>query len=215
MQIQKYKIPYPQQILNGKSGLSSKDIAEALDIEHKHILEKINRPEFKAMCSYNNWELVAAATNSKGRGRPGKVVSMETNIAKAFVATTAKKEGWGYLKFLLDCERVATELMPKLIKQNEELKKELASLTQKKLSGKRTNSIPAPVSYAEDIFGETQVMEIRWVKKTDLSELELARAIKRHCLAVGAGAINRAKELDEKADSTDRKIHYKVKKLLS
>jgi len=213
-----YKMPYPQELLGQKYGLTSRDISLALDIEHKNILQKIARPEFKAMCEYNGWNLAAAAAKTNERGRPGIIFAMETNIAKALVATTSKKEGWGYLKFLLDCEKIATELTPKLIAQNEALKQENAFLKAQKgplkLPSNRKDAIPAPVSYAEDIFGDMQVMEIRWVKKTDLSELELARAIKKHCLAVGAGAIERARKLDHTTDLKDKKLHKNIQTLL-
>lgn len=217
MSLEKYKMPYPQGLLKDVYGLTSVDIAQALDMPLYQLNEKIRRPEFKAMCEANNWEYIATAIKSKSRGRPTKIFIMETNIAKALVATSASQKGWGYLKFLLDCEKVAMELMPKLINENELLKirlKAAESKEYKRLPGPKTDAIPHPVAYAEDLFGEEQVIEVRWVKKKDLTDLELARAIKRHCLATGAGAIEKAKKLDEQADNADRKLHKRVKSLL-
>lgn len=209
--------PYLQPQLGNIDGLTSHDIAKALSVQPKRIIEKIERPTFKEMCATNGWELVAAASYSGKRGRPGKVYTLGTRAAKAIVATFDSVAGYKYLDFLFECEKVATQALPKILEElnNLKLENEMLKNKPKRLKGPRTDCIPTPVTFVENLFGEIVAIETKWIPKSQLTPQELNRATKRHCLAVGQGAIQKAKLLDEKVDIADKNKHKKAIEILS
>lgn len=67
-----FRKPYFIPELNCE-GLSSVDIAEALNVPFSRINEKIERPAFRDMIANNRYVLIAAAIKSEGRGRRAKL----------------------------------------------------------------------------------------------------------------------------------------------
>jgi hypothetical protein len=66
--------------------------------------------------------------SENGGGRSYWVKVLPVLDSKMIVALYRNAIGRSYLKFLLECERVATELTPKLIAQNQELHQKLKAL---------------------------------------------------------------------------------------
>ena len=196
-----FKKPYYIEVL-GEEGLTARDIADALDINLFHAHEKIKREQkesksliFKYIVYtfYNENNLLV------------ETYAMNIMTAKAFVARWKNHIGDSYLKFLFECEKVATELMPLLLDENKLLKEKLSLAeysaiknSKKLLKKQKQGLILAPV-YERNIF---DLMELRWEmrQKETLDEISKLKAEIRHNQKVMKGLVNSALDKQEKLD---------------
>ena len=91
--------PYPQPSLGNELGLTSSDLAKSLGTEHKHVLQKIRRISEEKLRSMG---FIVEASIEARLG-----FSLSTDTAKFFIAKWDNDIGLGYLKYLLQCEKVA------------------------------------------------------------------------------------------------------------
>ena len=102
--------PYPQEALGGEFGLTSQDIANALGARHDNV-----KRHMKAISALDKTFTLTGWKVSFGGGRPGEIFIVPVSESKMVVAKYANEVGTGYLRFLIECEKVATELTPQLI----------------------------------------------------------------------------------------------------
>lgn len=205
--------PCPQEILNGEIGLTSLQIAMSTGIQLKHINEKIRRPEFQRLCKTNGYDLVAVATKSGKRGRPGQTFILSRRASKALVATLDIEVGNRYLDFLFDCEekveRAQLELMP-LLEKITSMQSELDELRkQKYLPGPRSDMIPVSVSEIT-LWGTEEIVRYELRKKDELSELSLLKSKIRHMHKMQKGLALKVDELAGRLDCEEVKKNNKI-----
>lgn len=110
--------PYPQAELNGELGLTSKDIAKAIDVPIERVNKKIKRLLSDKKRSEHflqlNWHFHPYGIKSESPkiGRPETAYALNILAAKAFVAKYESKLGREYLNYLLRCEQVAEQQVP-------------------------------------------------------------------------------------------------------
>lgn len=103
-----YAKPSPQPALHGEMGLSSKDLAKSLGVFHKNILAKIRRLNESVKWVGLGFRLAAYEADE---------YSLNTDLAKAFVAKWDNENGWGYMRYLLDCEKVVESKQQPLLSE--------------------------------------------------------------------------------------------------
>lgn len=171
--------PYPQPELNCELGLTSLDIARAIDVNHKNVAQKIIRYKREGLFDEMGWHL--ASFEDKRPNQPGrrqKHYSMNTRAAKAVVARYNNRAGLGYLNYLFDCEEIVEKKVPELLKKNAELQEQVRELTRptvkRKNSGYMITTKTPIITY--DLFNEPRCVVHKEKKAfTELSELELER----------------------------------------
>ena len=185
----------------GCEGLSSMDIARSLNLNHKVVLQRFHRKHFKKLCNDVGFILASRCAEVKTRGRPSKIYLLETNAAKAFVATHGSLEGHKYLQFLIACEQVVLEELPKLLEQIKAYKARIAQLEtpmkQKTLSGSRKDMLPVPV-YAEDMFGGVFVQKWELAHRDSMTEIAQLKSKLRHAMKVITGLTKGTEDLHER-----------------
>jgi phage anti-repressor protein len=129
----KFIQPYAQEALGGELGLTSKDMAFALDLPHYELIKDLRGRHYFETLKQAGFEFREISLNSKGRGRKGKAYVFTIDAAKAVVAVSRTSFGIHYLRYLLDCERAIEQGLPKLEAKVKELVTELRE-TREKLS---------------------------------------------------------------------------------
>jgi Phage regulatory protein Rha (Phage_pRha) len=119
--------PYSIQQLGDELGLTSEDVAKALGTNHRNVIESI-----QTISSIIPGFAVKTALLKNEKGRPTKLFLLTTDEAKLVTARYGNDLGLGYLKFLIECEKVATELMPKMAARIRELEEEIGFLRSRK-----------------------------------------------------------------------------------
>lgn len=186
--------PYPE--LNGEPGLTSEEIAISLGAQHQHVAHRIRKISERLQIS------VASRMEMTGdKGRPKLVYILPVFLAKMVVARYENEVGFAYLRFLLECERVATELVPKLLAQIKELEARLqiAAPAKKPKALPKQKTVLKTTEFVihDGLFGE-QVIE-RIFKRTVQSSLTEAEILEAKMVALIlqnegiAAAINRIK----------------------
>lgn len=135
-----YRGPRPLEQLGGNEGLLLSDIAEAIGAKHAELRQKMER-SFVAVCNHLKLQTVAFATHHPRSGRPFQTYAMDTAAAKAFLAKWDSPKGWDYLGYLLKCETVVEQKVPKLLdalkSENERLAGLLAQATKPKITRRK------------------------------------------------------------------------------
>ena len=187
----------------GEDGLTAYEIAQSLDIEVKHVHEKLKRSAWKSATSWNDCivaytieqEIQEVTGHTYKRGV--ETYALSIRAAKAFIARWENNLGDGYLDFLFDCEQAATEILPKIIAENEALKSSLARATkplQIKASKKGCLLVP---EFMPNIFGQLELI-FKWKKKTDISEKEQQLAREKKITESLLGLTTALKDVQDK-----------------
>ena len=166
--------PRPQPELRGELGLTSQDVADSLGVQHSHLKQAIRD---LARVDETFVDSRRKVTGTGGRAR--ELVILPVDFAKILVAQYKSKVGIGYVRFLLGCERVATQDVPKLRELLEELKGRFEALNEDnsrlrtenqviakalpKASVKREKRYRVPVLYG-NMFGDG--MQVRYELRT-------------------------------------------------
>lgn len=193
-------------------GVTSRDIAESLGVEHRNITEKLHRIDVDLWQTAGwNFAVCTAKTTKKGiRGRHQKTWCLNIRAAKAFVARWNNEKGVGYLNFLFSCEAAA----PKLIEEIASLRQERAQLQLKieilqkprhrYIPGQGTVAYLVEARMTKDMFGNEYVEKIRKAIKVDkLTECELREWRIQHRAAIMEGISKKQKEeIDDRATET-------------
>lgn len=161
--------PYPQPLLGGRLGLTSEDVARSLRVNSKVIRLKLRRSSFISDWKKQNFVVVSIETETI----PSSYV-FDVNAAKAFVGTYNNDIGRSYFSFLLNCERVVLEEIPKLIEENRQIR-ELAAqhIRPRRVTSNGVKMISKPVPHKEkDIFGNERLF-IKW-ERVPLDSLQPA-----------------------------------------
>lgn len=180
----------------GFEGLWDWELAQSLGVLIQHVREKWRRNKKTLMkLGFNVYTL-----KSDGEmGRPAERVFFSTPLAKYFVATWVNDLGISYFRFLLECEKVATELTPTLIKKIEQLEAEnevlKASAEQPKQLNKGKFAI-VPV-FGKNLWDEDEVVAYEYVEKETASPVDVARGKLHHNAKVQEGLLRSS----EKAQS--------------
>ena len=181
----------------GEDGLTAGEIAQSLDIPREHVVQKLNRgwsaKASKAVKSFN----ITIAMKNNINGLDVEEFHLNTRAAKAFVAQYQNDMGFKYLDFLFDCEQAATEILPKIIAENEALKSSLARATkplQIKASKKGCLLVP---EFIPNIFGQLELI-FKWKKKTDISEKEQQLAREKKITESLLGLTTALKDVQDK-----------------
>lgn len=152
----------------GDFGVSTLDIAKALNAKHFDVTRKYMRQkEF-----YDTLGSAPYVVNLKDvQGKSVKGWYFSVTLAKYIVASWKNERGAGYFMFLMECERVATEMVPLLIEENRLLKEEIGRQKLKKLKKAKTG---LKQYITTDLYGNEIVKTYR-APLSELSEAEILR----------------------------------------
>lgn len=204
-----FKKPYFIDIL-GEEGLTARDISESLNVPIFHIHQRIKRSFLAQTKDIQDWRIITTVmTIDSGTytERESETFILNIRSAKAFVATYDSKFGRSYLNFLFDCEKVATEITPKLIAEIQLLKEKLEATEQgaikrdkKLLRAARKGTILAPV-YRETLYG----LERRWEMKNQdtLDQITRLKAQMEHSQVSMEGLMKKIRDLQKRIDGED------------
>lgn len=188
----------------GFEGLSSQDIAKSLRVLHHHVTEKILRNEdflIKSGFHVYTWN------DNQTKGRKGKSYFVSTDTAKYLVASWSSNLGAAYFRFLLECERVATNLVPTLaakLQDAERRVEELQNTIQKPrtlLPKPKTARITQSVVRMDGIMGEPVYR--RHMTRVDdkiLTPIERLDAKRLNLILQAEGCLRKAKKLEDEID---------------
>ena len=213
--------PYPQPALNNELGLTSEELAQALQVRHDNIrtkISKINQEEWKQNGFIFTKDLVNI--NDKSIGRPKKVFAFNIAAAKFFIAKYDNDIGRGYFRYLLQCENLVENELPKAMKkleerfselgrENELLRKKLdASLVRKKTIGGKRWSFIYGLGCVEDIFGGVLIQK-RLIDKQQVDEMSKEDRDKfkiQHSTKVLSGLTKQIQEILSRQQQADEAI---------
>lgn len=166
----KFTAPYPQPAMDGDLGLTSSDLAHALGVQHKNVLEKIRR--VSEFLQAQGFDIVEAAVGTATGKQPVFVFDVDT--AKYITATWRNELGVSYFRYLLTCERMFESKVPQLMATLTEAHQRVADLETKvdrlmapkhrRIPGKGVVSVIVRTLHVVDMFGEIHD-EIRREKK--------------------------------------------------
>lgn len=148
-----YVKPYPQEALNGEAGLTTREIAEAIGVQHQHVNEKVRRN--RDLLESQGFRIVGSVVNTTDSREVTMAVDVDT--AKYLTATWKNSLGVGYFRYLLECEHVAENVVPKLMAELAGARATIAKLTaptQRRIPGKGIVSVIVRTLRIVDIFGE-------------------------------------------------------------
>lgn len=198
--VSSYAEPIPQQALNGELGLTSEQIAASLGIAHSHCVRKIGQFSERLQIS------IRTRLEDSAHGRKKTVYILPSLLAKMVVARYENEIGFGYLRFLLDCERVATEVTPKLYAQVKELQDRLDNLLAsqqaykpKRLAGAKKGMLAIPVEQAT-LFGDAPVIHYVMMQMDSVSEAAKHKGQLRHLQKQMSGMANKINALQDLLD---------------
>lgn len=166
LQVQYFE-PTAQEILNGELGLTSQQIADSLKIRHSNLLPSIRNYEQEIKCNLTKHSV---KIKPGSRGRNSTLYVLTATDAKMIVARYQNEIGRGYLKFLLECEKIATEITPRLVARVKELEKELQAALkvletkQKRLSKPKTLLVTENISKFDSLMGDGQIIKRHMTK---------------------------------------------------
>lgn len=198
----------------GCEGLSTRDIAESTGEELKQLNRKILRPHFQERIKVCDYNVVPA-------GADENLIYLETRAAKALVGSLENKNGYLYLDFLLECERVLLEEVPYLIAERDtykakviEIEQQIYRLTQKRIPGRRAGQIAVPV-WGEDMFGNEHIVRYEMKTKEEVDEVTYLRGQLRHMQTVLVSLQNKTKDKTEEIMTKEMDRENKVLDLFS
>lgn len=173
MKPENYVEPYAQPALNGRAGLTTIDIAKCLGAQHQHVMRSARTlaercPELRLIRT--------EMRNDSGKGRKGFGYVVPPLAAKLIVAKYDNEIGLAYLRFLLGCEKVATEYTPWLEQRVKDLEALLAQATMPRLGkGKRGSRILVLEVEHDVLPGFTPVEKLRYVTAEQAASMPLER----------------------------------------
>jgi hypothetical protein len=198
----------------GCEGLSSEDIADCLGAEHFNVAVKVRKFSERLQIS-----IATARKITDGKGRNQIVYLLPVELAKMVVAKYDSAIGFAYLRFLLECERVATELTPRLVErvkelelalQNKELELDTARKVRpiKKLAAPKTMCVTEIISKQEGIFGEPVIeRHFKHVAIATLTKEEILTARHVNLTRQLEGVAKAAKETLDELDFIRQQKH--------
>lgn len=205
--VSSFKKPYFISEL-GEEGLLARDVAESLGISLAHVHQKIERSFKVDVDSIEKWRIITIVINDNIKGldsgfRELQTYGFNTRAAKAFVATYRNRKGLLYLDFLFDCEQVATNITPKLIKKVQELESEIVTLKEtsvehKKLIKKasRKGMMLSPV-FEENLIGKLEARyELK--RKNEVDETLQNIANLKHISKINEGLSKKIEMITDK-----------------
>jgi hypothetical protein len=198
-----FKTPYFIEAL-GEDGLTAKDIAESLDVNVKHVRQKLKRGWLeKSKCVESFKSSLEDKNNINGLDT--EEIFLNTAASKAFVAQYQSEKGFKYLAFLLNCEVAVPELVAQIKSLQEKLELHEAQSIQdnkKLLKEFKKGMILAPV-YEKAALHD--VLELRWElrHKDTMNEIDLLKAKIRHSQKVQAGMAKKILELQQRLDQAE------------
>jgi hypothetical protein len=191
----------------GEDGLTAHEIALSLDVDLKHVHEKLRRGKWFHKDT-KAFRVVAYTTMAKSKEnfdgtcaeREFETFALSTSAAKAFVARWENFRGDGYLNYLFECESILPEALAKLKDTTEKLKAAEYSViksTKKLRSAAKEGMLLAPV-YTQTIFG----LQLEWkmMKETLISEMQRIKAKARHARKTLVGLTARVDKLESARD---------------
>lgn len=201
-----------------EDGLLAYDIAKSLKARPDDIRKKIRKYFFSGqeISQYCRAAEFSAPNNSNGLHT--KEIALNLRAAKVFIATYRNKIGVSYLDFLFECERVATELTPKIMLELEQLKKQLQAAEASLINGtkqlkkaSKKGMVIAP-QYYHNIFGN---IEIKWEmrQKELLNEIEIIKAKERQLRKTLNGMVKKLEEYDLRKEQLELKQTNKFLKM--
>lgn len=195
--------PYPQDALGGELGLTSLDVAAALGARHEHVKHRMQS------LKSSDKAFTEVAVKVPGRGRPLDLLIMPVTEAKMVVAKYDNEIGNCYLRFLIECEKIATELTPKLIAELKEMKAELECL-QIKLDGKKVRALKPcktvletkEYTAGESMFGDGFIVrrKMHRVPASTLTTLQILEAKRVMLILQTEGTARRIKDISNEID---------------
>jgi hypothetical protein len=211
----------------GEEGLTAKEIAISLKVRSNNVRRRIERTFIEHCKLSHSWRVAQFCAANDSNDLPISEYAMNTDAAKAFIATYRNEIGVAYLEYLFNCERFAQNA-PVILSKMKALEDKCKSLLdevalmreekQKRIikrlkSGQST--ILAPVEYV-GIFGQ---IERKYVRQAiaDLDKVPLKEAIVKHCLGILTGVTKKLtsemKELEDARLERDQKRYDAVKSL--
>lgn len=153
--------PYPQKALNNTLGLTSKDIASVIGVTHRHLLQDLRQRQYVKRLEDAGFLLAEISINSKGRGRKGKMFVLDSDASKAVVAQSRTDSGVGYLRYLIECERLWENDVPRLLREVEDLRRKVQALERPRQIRSNPKHWQIVIGYRElkTLFGE-EVKEV-------------------------------------------------------
>jgi hypothetical protein len=188
----------------GYEGLSSHDIAKGIGADNHQVFQKIARNEEFLIKS--GFRIYARKLSDTG-GRNGKDYFVCTDTSKYLVASWKNHMGASYFRFLLECERVATELTPKLIARIAELEGK-----SKTVKSSKSKMIDVPV-YDYNLFGDYEVVTYNKVPKEKVSDVVQMHSYVRHCNKVAMGCLKKVEVTQKKIETINHTNKVTVLKL--
>ena len=196
-------VPYIQKELNDEIGLTCRDMAVALSTTPHSVRRKVTRGDFLKKANTANFKVKPCVFTNKINGLAEKGFVFNLNAAKAFIAKWDNDQGWGYLSFLIDCEKVVLESVPKLIRELSDSKEIIKKLTKPK-HGRLANGDACvtltQIEVRKDMFGTEYYEPLRVkVKLSDLDQSELAEYKLRHITKVQKGLLKASEKALDKS----------------
>lgn len=204
----------------GCEGLSTRDIAHSVGEELKVLNQKFLRPNFQKRCSVCKYSTVTAVTE-ENQYVTERIHFLETRAAKALVAVLESENGYLYLDFLLECERLVLEEVPHLIAERDaykakvmEIEQQIYRLTQKRIPGRKAGQIAVPI-YDKDMFGHEHIIRYEMKTKEEVDEISYLRGQLRHMQTVLVSLQNKTKDKTEEILEKEMNRESKVIDLFS
>ena len=204
IQAPKFHEPKPQVALNGELGLTSREIAESLGVDHDKVTRSIRAyialdPQFPHSGGKE------AARGGK-QGRHSTVYTLPLVEARIVVAQYRSKVGLGFVRYLVEFEKTAREREPELRAAFAALEGEVASLRARLEATQRPRALPSPpslpvvthVARYESLHGEGEVF-VRTRERlpvASLLPLEAMKAKRAHMISTAQGLISKADRLE-------------------
>jgi hypothetical protein len=199
----------------GEDGLSVAEIAISLKAKPKNIRQKIQRTFLNHCKLSSQWHIAEFSAANEINGLEFQEYVLNTRAAKVFIATYRNEIGASYLDFLFDCEKVATELMPKLIADNKILTEKLgaaenalitASEKKQKQLGKSKKGMLSVPCYEQGQLFERIDCVVRMKHIDDMTEMERLDAKIHHGTKVAEGLLNGISKLQDQKIIVQLKI---------
>jgi hypothetical protein len=174
-----YIKPYPQPALDGELGLTAKDIAKSLGVKAENVRKKIRKANYAKIPEF--LVIPVGMINENNRLYDEYIFSVMG--AKAFVARWPNHMGDAYFKYLLDCERIAEQQVPRM-------QALIEALTNKFLKPRKSKSyvIVQNIKEKRDIFGmpHFEIVTIR-KERDDMTQEEIEQWSFAHAVKTQAG----------------------------
>lgn len=187
----------------GFEGLWDHEIAKSLSVSVEKVREKLRRN--KKILSKHNFHVFTSVTKKIGLGRRPLEYFLEVDVAKYFVCTWKSNKGVGYFRFLIDCERVATELTPKLFARIEELETENKKLnaSQPVPQLRKPKQAIVPI-WGSNLWDEPAIIGWRRIDAREASPVDVARGKLHHNRKIADGL---ARSNEQCQSILDKSLH--------